>query len=106
MNNRKTYAVFGLGRYGTAVAEELAKSGAEVLGVDMNQEIINMQIGRADAAGMDLHQNITGAGCGLGPFLVMQIFRASGCFYQSIHHFRHDRLLSLLALRAAMADTP
>ena len=37
----QTYAVFGLGRYGTAVARELAESGAEVLAVDSDEEVIN-----------------------------------------------------------------
>ena len=38
----KTYAVFGLGRYGMAVAEELAAHGLDVLAVDRNQDIVNM----------------------------------------------------------------
>jgi len=37
MSISKTYAVFGLGRYGRAVAEELVMSGADVLAVDINQ---------------------------------------------------------------------
>lgn len=37
----QTYAVFGLGRYGTAVAKELVKSGAEVLAVDIDEELVN-----------------------------------------------------------------
>lgn len=37
MSISKTYAVFGLGRYGRAVAQELAKNGAEVLAVDLDQ---------------------------------------------------------------------
>ena len=37
----KSYAVFGLGRYGTAVAKELASNGAEVLAVDIDAEIVN-----------------------------------------------------------------
>ena len=41
MSIHKTYAVLGLGRYGTAVAKELTDSGAEVLAVDTNQEIVN-----------------------------------------------------------------
>ena len=41
MSIHKTYAVFGLGRYGTAVACELAAAGAEVLAVDHRQEPIN-----------------------------------------------------------------
>lgn len=41
MSINKSYAVFGLGRYGKAVAEELVKNGAEVLAVDTDQEIIN-----------------------------------------------------------------
>ena len=35
---KKTYAVFGLGRYGIAVAKELVDNGAEVLAVDENEE--------------------------------------------------------------------
>ena len=41
MSIRKTYAVLGLGRYGTAVAKELANSGAEVLAVDMDENVVN-----------------------------------------------------------------
>ena len=37
----KSYAVFGLGRYGTAVAKELASNGAEVIAVDIDKEIVN-----------------------------------------------------------------
>jgi len=37
----QTYAVFGLGRYGRAVATELTKSGAEVLAVDTHEDIVN-----------------------------------------------------------------
>ena len=37
----QTYAVFGLGRYGTAVAKELVKNGAEVLAVDICEETVN-----------------------------------------------------------------
>ena len=38
---RKTYAVFGLGRYGTAVARELVENGMEVIAVDLDQRIVN-----------------------------------------------------------------
>jgi len=41
MRKRKSYAVFGLGRYGIAVATELAANGMEVLAVDSRQEIVN-----------------------------------------------------------------
>lgn len=41
MNKKKTYAVFGLGRYGKSVAKELNDNGAEVLAVDMDEEIVN-----------------------------------------------------------------
>ena len=41
MSINRTYAVLGLGRYGRAVAEELLKSGAEVLAIDDNQEHVN-----------------------------------------------------------------
>lgn len=41
MSMNKTYAVFGLGRYGQAVAKELINSGAEVLAVDINETVVN-----------------------------------------------------------------
>lgn len=41
MQKKKTYAVFGLGRYGIAVAKELVKNGMEVIAVDINQNIVN-----------------------------------------------------------------
>lgn len=41
MSIHQTYAVFGLGRYGFAVAKELSDSGAEVLAVDLDQGIVN-----------------------------------------------------------------
>ncbi|MBE6531516.1 MAG: TrkA family potassium uptake protein [Ruminococcaceae bacterium] len=41
MQKKKTYAVFGLGRYGIAVARELVENGMEVLAVDENQSIVN-----------------------------------------------------------------
>ena len=44
MSIHKTYAVLGLGRYGKAVAEELVKSGAEVLAVDIDQNNVNSAI--------------------------------------------------------------
>lgn len=41
MRTNKTYAVFGLGRYGMAVALQLVENGMEVIAVDSNQEIVN-----------------------------------------------------------------
>ena len=41
MSINKTYAVFGLGRYGRAVAEELINNGAEVLAVDIDQDNVD-----------------------------------------------------------------
>ena len=41
MGIHQSYAVFGLGRYGTAVARELVEGGAEVLAVDRDEEIVN-----------------------------------------------------------------
>ena len=38
---KKTYAVFGLGRYGIAVARELVSNGAEVIAVDCDERIVN-----------------------------------------------------------------
>ena len=41
MNAKKTYAVFGLGRYGIAVAKELTDNGMEVVAVDTELKIVN-----------------------------------------------------------------
>lgn len=41
MKKKKTYAVFGLGRYGRAVAKELVDNGMEVMAVDIHQAIVN-----------------------------------------------------------------
>ncbi|MBR5441875.1 MAG: TrkA family potassium uptake protein [Clostridia bacterium] len=41
MSINKTYAVFGLGRYGRAIATELVKNGADVIAVDKHEEIVN-----------------------------------------------------------------
>ena len=44
---KKTYAVFGLGRYGRAVAKELADNGMEVIAVDLDEAVV-------DAVAVDL----------------------------------------------------
>ena len=41
MKAKKTYAVFGLGRYGIAVARELVENGMEVVAVDAEPKIVN-----------------------------------------------------------------
>lgn len=40
MSINKTYAVFGLGRYGSAVASELCANGAEVIAVDHDETAV------------------------------------------------------------------
>ncbi|MCR4647974.1 MAG: TrkA family potassium uptake protein [Lachnospiraceae bacterium] len=44
MKKNKTYAVFGLGRYGSAVAKELVRCGMEVLAIDMDETLVNAAI--------------------------------------------------------------
>ena len=41
MSMKKAYAVFGLGRYGIAVARELVSNGMEVIAVDADERIVN-----------------------------------------------------------------
>ena len=41
----KSYAVFGLGRYGRAVVKELLNNGAEVLAVDRDRRIVDELVG-------------------------------------------------------------
>lgn len=40
MSNHKSYAVFGLGRYGMAAARELTAAGAQVLAVDADEQVV------------------------------------------------------------------
>lgn len=44
MSIHDSYAVFGLGRYGHAVAKELVRNGAEVLAVDVDEDLVNNAI--------------------------------------------------------------
>lgn len=41
MSTNKTYAVFGLGRYGMSVAKELIANGMEVIAIDNDLDIVN-----------------------------------------------------------------
>lgn len=41
MSINKSYAIFGLGRYGLAVAKELVASGADVLAIDSDEAVVN-----------------------------------------------------------------
>lgn len=41
MSLKKSYAIFGLGRYGLAVARELVAGGADVLAIDSSETIVN-----------------------------------------------------------------
>ena len=42
MSINKTYAVFGLGRYGLSVAKELVNNGVEVIAVDSDENVVNI----------------------------------------------------------------
>lgn len=41
MSINKTYAIFGLGKYGRAVAKELVNNGIDVIAIDKHEEIVN-----------------------------------------------------------------
>ncbi len=45
MSIRRSYAVFGLGRYGLAVARELVSGGADVLAVDRDESLVHSLAG-------------------------------------------------------------
>ncbi len=45
MSINKSYAVFGLGRYGRAVVSELLNNGAEVIAVDCNSRVVDELVG-------------------------------------------------------------
>lgn len=42
MSIKKAYAIFGLGRYGYSVASELEKGGADVIAVDIDQNLVDI----------------------------------------------------------------
>ena len=44
MSINKSYAVFGLGKYGIAVATELVNNGADVIAVDIDENIVNSAV--------------------------------------------------------------
>lgn len=67
MKNINSYAVIGMGRFGSAVAKELARSGADVLAIDINEERVRAiaeHVTRAVKA--DITDAETVAGMGLG----------------------------------------
>lgn len=39
---KKQYAVIGLGRFGTSIARRLHEAGQEVLGIDINETVLNL----------------------------------------------------------------
>ena len=41
MSLNKTYAVFGLGRYGFSVAKELVNCGVDVIAIDSQEHVVN-----------------------------------------------------------------
>ena len=41
MSKKKSFAIFGLGRYGRAIAEELVAHGADVIAVDKDEDIVD-----------------------------------------------------------------
>ncbi len=45
MSLKESYAVFGLGRYGLAVARELVAGGADVLAIDSSEALVNSLAG-------------------------------------------------------------
>ncbi len=49
---KKQFLVIGLGRFGETIARELAEEGAEVMAVDMNEELVNHAASYATQAAM------------------------------------------------------
>ncbi|MBR5447034.1 MAG: TrkA family potassium uptake protein, partial [Clostridia bacterium] len=41
MKRNKIFAVFGLGRFGRAIASQLVENGAEVIAVDLDEGVVN-----------------------------------------------------------------
>ena len=42
MKKKNSYAVVGMGRFGSSVAKELSKGGADVLAIDLNEERVRL----------------------------------------------------------------
>lgn len=67
MKNINSYAVIGMGRFGTAVAKELARSGADVLAIDVNEERVRAIAEYVThAVKADITDGDTAAALGLG----------------------------------------
>ena len=56
MSLKKSYAVFGLGRYGLAVARELVAGGADVLAIDQSAFIVVSQVSEVNGRGFTLEK--------------------------------------------------
>ena len=48
---KNQYVVVGLGRFGSSISKELMKLGHEVLGIDLDEEVVNEMSAYADTCG-------------------------------------------------------
>ena len=89
MSINKTYAVFGLGRYGKAVAEELVKNGAEVLGVDIDQDIVDNAVETIPV-------------CKCADITEAEVIKRLGIFNMDIGHFANTSYIEIFVVRACI----
>ena len=79
----KSYAVFGLGRYGRAVVKELLDNGADVLAVDRNRKIVDELVDEipickcADITDLDVLQQLGISGIDVVVISMAKNFEAS-----------------------------
>ena len=60
-NNKMTYGIVGLGRFGTALALDLAESGSEIIAIDSNEEKVREIREEKDLSQKDLSWISAGA---------------------------------------------
>ena len=104
MSIHKSYAIFGLGRYGSALAKELCCGGAEVLAVDLNETIVNSAISQipfckcADVTDLEVIRQL-----GIANFDVVIIAMAS-CLEASVMAIMHCKAVGVKTVIAKCAN--
>ena len=99
-NQKKQYIVFGLGRFGRAIAETLCKDGEEVLGVDRRMDLVeDMRDVLTHAVQMDAMDRDALKALGVQDFDVAFVtmgsdIRASGTIVMSLKELGAKRIIA------------
>ena len=99
-NQKKQYIVVGLGRFGSAIAETLCEAGEEVLGVDMDMDLVEDMSSRiTHAVQMDAMDRNALMALGVQDFDVAFVtmgsdIRASGTIVMSLKELGAKRIIA------------